>query len=165
MPGTPKKIAGLITHYFGGNRTPKFGNSDFETTSKQGLNSLRAFQTLSSYHIAQHSRCRYDSSHPPSSGALDTPIISIPSPLSSLSTTTRVQSSPLLQRIPNIIPVNGRHTFHRIVVFVCVVPRLERNELTQEGDVIREVIVRTEVVQGFDHSDASDCSMTSTREK
>jgi len=37
MPGTPKKIAGLITHYFGGNRTPKLGNSDFETTSKQGL--------------------------------------------------------------------------------------------------------------------------------
>ncbi len=27
----------LITHYFGGNRTLKLGNSDFETTSKQGL--------------------------------------------------------------------------------------------------------------------------------
>ncbi len=37
MPGTPKKIAGLITHYFGGNRTPKLGNTDFKTTIKQGL--------------------------------------------------------------------------------------------------------------------------------
>ena len=36
-PGTQKQIAGLITHYFGGNRTPKLGNSDFETTSKQGI--------------------------------------------------------------------------------------------------------------------------------
>ena len=34
---TQKQIAELITHYFGGNRTPKLGNSDFETTSKQGL--------------------------------------------------------------------------------------------------------------------------------
>jgi hypothetical protein len=40
MLGTQKQIAGLITHYFGGNRTPKLGNSDFETTSKQGLISL-----------------------------------------------------------------------------------------------------------------------------
>jgi hypothetical protein len=31
--------------------------------------------------------------------------------------------------------------------------------------VIREVFVRPEVVQGFDHSDALECSMTSTREK
>ena len=37
-PASSKKIAGLITHYFEGNRTPKLGNSDFETTSKQGLN-------------------------------------------------------------------------------------------------------------------------------
>jgi hypothetical protein len=37
MLSTQKQIAGLITHYFGGNCTPKLGNSDFETTSKQGL--------------------------------------------------------------------------------------------------------------------------------
>ena len=40
MPGSSKKIAGLITSFFGGNRTPKLGNSDFETTIKQGLRPL-----------------------------------------------------------------------------------------------------------------------------
>ncbi len=43
MPGSSKKIAGLITHYFGGNRTPKLENSDFETTIKQGLSESRHF--------------------------------------------------------------------------------------------------------------------------
>ncbi len=37
MLASSKKIVWLITHYFGGNRTPKLRNLDFETTSKQGL--------------------------------------------------------------------------------------------------------------------------------
>jgi len=46
MPGTQKKIAGLITHYFGGNRTPKLRNSDFQTTSKQGLKPLKLEESI-----------------------------------------------------------------------------------------------------------------------
>ena len=38
--GSSKKNAGLITHYFGGNRTPKLGNFDFGTTIKQYLTRL-----------------------------------------------------------------------------------------------------------------------------
>ncbi len=44
-----KKISGLITHYFGGNRTLKLGNSDFETTSKQGLSTYNT-----TYFVAQN---------------------------------------------------------------------------------------------------------------
>ncbi len=48
-PASPKKIAGLITSFFGGNRTPKLQNSDFETTIKQGLSPTTTpmFQSMS----------------------------------------------------------------------------------------------------------------------